>query len=216
MRLIILLACLLCSAAQAAHNQLADRSASSPEYQSEWWQLTANLADRDGRIWNLEWSLYRQHVGLQAASDTPRTGKMSLAHVAITTPDGEYYEQRFEHGAIMQAGATSPRQILDDGDATAGWEWVSQGEELFPARLSFSIADRDLILLLESIGPHSAATEPASVAIDHAASDPLIRVRGFVDRGSKKTYLRGQGRLDREWQTPLLAGNLASDDRLAR
>lgn len=212
MRLIILLACLVCSAAQAAHNQLADGSASTPGYQSEWWQLTANLADRDGRIWNLEWSLYRQHASLQAASDAPRAGKMSLAHVAITTPDGEYREQRFEHGGITRAGATSLPQILDDGAAAAGWEWVSQGEELFPARLSFSIGDRDLILLLESIGPHSAAAEPTSIAIDHAASDPLIRVRGFVDQGSNKTYLRGQGRLDREWQTPLLAGNLASDD----
>lgn len=212
MRLIILLACLLCGPALAAHDPLAERTASSPGYQSEWWQLTADLVDRDGRSWNLEWSLYRQHAGPRAAGDTLRAGKMSLAHVAITTPDGEYYEQRFEHGGILRAGDNSSRQIVDDGDAAVGWEWVSQGEALFPARLSFSIGDRDLNLLLESFGPQSASGQPASVAIDHAASDPLIRVRGFVDQGSRKTYLRGQGRLDREWQTPLLAGNLASGD----
>jgi len=212
MRLIILLACLMCGAAQAAHNPPLERDANAAGYQSEWWRLTASLADRDGRMWNLEWSLYRQHAEPQAAGGASPANGLSLAHVAITTPDGEHHEQRFERGSIVQAGVSSPRQIVAAGDRAVDWEWVSQGAALFPARLSFSLGDRDLNLLLESFGPEGTAGQPAAAATDHASSDPLLRVRGFVDQGANKIYLRGRGRLDRELQAPALAGNLPRED----
>ena len=200
-RLILLIACLLCGSAQAVHNPALEHDAGTPGPRSEWWRLNASLADNDGRMWDLEWSLYRQNSQPRAADGGSQAGRMSLVHVAITTADGEHHEQRFEHGGILQAGKRA-----------AGWEWVSQGATLFPARLSFSIGDRDLNLLLESVDPQGTAGQPVAEAIDHLISDPLIRVRGFVDRGAGKTYLRGRGRLDREWQTPTLAGNLADGD----
>jgi len=209
MRSFLLAACLLCGSAQAAHDPAAEVDAAAARYQSEWWRLTASLADREGRLWGLEWALYRQ----RGAGSAPQSGGISLAHVAITTPDGEYHEQRFEHGGMVRADSAAPRQTVTGSDRGADWEWVSQGAALFPARLSFSVGDRDLNLLLDSRGgTDSAAEQPATQGSGHAVSEPLIRVRGFVDQGSSKTYLRGQGRLDREWQTPLLAGNLAGGD----
>lgn len=209
MRLLILAACLLVGSAQAAHDPAIERSVAAPDYQSEWWRLSASLTDSEGRLWGLEWALYRQLDGKQAAGNAAQTSGMSLAHVGITTPDGEYHEQRFEHGSIVRAGNGAPSGTVAAGAQVAGWEWVSKGAELFPARLSFSVGDRDLNLLLESVG---GAEQLASTALDHGVSDPLIRVRGFVDQGASKTYLRGAGRLDREWQTPALAGNLTGSD----
>lgn len=131
---------------------------------------------------------------------------MSLARVAITGPDGEYHEQRYEHVGNLRAGGDSPRKA----DASApGWKWVTQGATLFPARLSFSPGDRDLDLLLESLGVRSSAGQPATVAIGHVASDALTRVRGFIDQGASEIYLRGRGHLGREWQKPALVGSLA-------
>ena len=209
-RSILLAACLLLGSAQAAHNPAVEHDAGA--YQSEWWRLTASMADKDGRPWQLEWALYRQHSSLQNTAGTPQFGKMSLAHVAITTPDGQHLEQRFDDGDFVQAGGASSI-ILPGDERTMGWKWVSKGASLFPARLSFSVGDRDLNLLLESVGqPNAGDEQPASTAIEHVSSEPLLRVRGFVDRGASKTYLRGQGRLDHEWQTPALAGNPAIED----
>lgn len=58
-----------------------------------------------------------------------------------------------------------------------------------PARLSFDIGGRQLILLLE--------------ALDARGGDDTqreLRVRGFVNRGLEKTYVSGRGRLDRDWR----------------
>lgn len=193
-------------------NPAASRDRGAPGYLAEWWRLDASLVDRDGRPWQLEWTLYRQAPGPRAIAAGEQGGRMVLAHAAITTPDGDYHEQRFSAGGPARAAAIPV-------EGARGWEWVSRGETLFPARLSFNIGDRDLNLLLESAGTlvadNTAAGDPGPSSLRHYPSQPRIRVRGFVDRGADKTYLRGQGRFDREWNSPALADNGSGADWLS-
>jgi predicted secreted hydrolase len=230
-RLLILACCLFINPLGAAQNPPAGDAAFSiqlasveaPRYagesalptnsRAEWWYLNADLADREGRTWGVEWTLYRQTPELQAVGARGQDDRMMLVHAAITTPDGDYHEQQFSAGGRL-------RTVGGEGFAERGaraWEWVSRGETLFPARLSFRIGDRDLILLLESDGADLAGDIDSGerIAAAYSVGQPRIRVRGFVDRGADKTYLHGEGRFQREWNTPGLAGNRPALDRLS-
>lgn len=176
------------------------------ELPGEWWQLTASLTDGDGRPWALEWSLHRQ-PGPRGAGDTRPSASMSLTHVSITTPDGIQHEQRFASRDTSAAGSAALAGKADYDAHRQGWEWVSQGEALLPARLSFSIGERDINLLLQTVGEQDSSTA------DGSGGEPVVRVRGFVDRGASKTYLRGLGRLDREWHSFAQAGKPSAADR---
>jgi predicted secreted hydrolase len=141
-----------------------------------------------------------------------------MAHAAITTPDGHFHEQRFARGGIGQAG------VVRVGAESAGeadhfnawiddWELRSQDANLFPATLRFSIGDRDIILLLESTGQlvtngvDGYSQKSAQGQASYYYSQPHLRVRGFVNQGLDKTYLNGQGWMDREWSSQALAAD---------
>jgi predicted secreted hydrolase len=184
-----------------------------PDYRIEWWYLTANLSDRDGRPWGLQWTLFRQSLSPEQAGEGWSSNQIWMAHAAITTPDGHYHEQRFSRGGIGQAGVN---RIDEDGYFNAwldDWEWRSDSAGLFPASLRFSVGDRDVIVLLESgsepvlngIAGYSQKSPQGQASYYY--SQPRIRVRGFASRGLDKTYLTGQGWLDREWSSQALADN---------
>jgi len=230
-QLLILACCLMTNPLLAAQNPPANDAAfglqlasvegpgysaesAVPDSRAEWWYLSANLVDREGRLWGLEWTLYRQAPGAQAIGAREQiSGRMILKHAAITTPDGDYHEQFFSGGGQLRD--VSGKEPVDAGNND--WEWVSRGEALFPARLSFSIGDRNLNLLLESTGAAGAGDIDSGErnAARYYASQPRIKVRGFVDNGADNTYLRGNGRLDRAWDSPALAGNRPALDRLS-
>ena len=74
-----------------------------PDFRIEWWYLTANLSDRQGRHWGLQWTLFRQALSPpQADLDGWQSSQMWMAHAALTTPDGHFHEQRFARGGIGQ------------------------------------------------------------------------------------------------------------------
>jgi len=184
-----------------------------PDYRIEWWYLTANLSDRDGRQWGLQWTLFRQALSPQPVKSGWNSNQMWMAHAAITTPEGHYFEQRFARGGIGQAGVS---QIYRDGHFNAwmdDWEWRSNGAALLPAKLTFNIGDREVILLLESTGDlvtngiDGYSQKSAQGQASYYYSQPHIRARGFVNQGPHKTYLTGKGWLDREWSSQALAGN---------
>ncbi len=184
-----------------------------PDFRIEWWYLTANLRDGEGRDWGLQWTLFRQALNPQQVAEGWSSNQVWMAHAAITTPDGHFHEQRFARGGIGQAGV---RFAGDEGYFNAwmdDWEWRSSGADLFPAKLSFTIGEREVLLLLESTGNLVAngvdgySQKSAQGQASYYYSQPHIRVRGFVSEGRKKAYLKGQGWLDREWSSQALAPN---------
>ncbi len=184
-----------------------------PDFRIEWWYLTANLKDREGRDWGVQWTLFRQALSPQPVSEGWHSNQVWMAHAAITTPDGHFHEQRFARGGIGQAGVAP---VSAGGRFNAwmdDWEWRSGGASPFPARLKFSVDDREIILLIEATGEPVAngvdgySQKSAQGQASYYYSQPHIRVRGFVNRGLEKTYLSGQGWLDREWSSQALAEN---------
>jgi predicted secreted hydrolase len=187
--------------------------AAHPDYRIEWWYLTANLSDDEGRQWGLQWTLFRQALSPRQVEAGWSSNQIWMAHAAITTPDGHFHEQRFARGGIGQAGVS---RISRDGFFNAwmdDWQWRSNSAALFPAKLEFSVGDREVILMLESSGDLVAngvdgySQKSAQGQASYYYSQPHIRVRGFINQGLDKTYLRGKGWLDREWSSQALADN---------
>ncbi len=184
-----------------------------PDYRIEWWYLTANLEDAEGRHWGLQWTLFRQALSPDPAPSGWHSNQVWMAHAAITTPEGHFHEQRFARGGIGQAGVN---RLAENGYFLAwmdDWEWRSSSESPFPAQLNFSVGERDIVVLLESAGELVAngidgySQKSAQGQASYYYSQPHIRVRGFVSKGSEKVNLQGKGWLDREWSSQALAEN---------
>jgi predicted secreted hydrolase len=182
-----------------------------PDFRIEWWYLTANLTDQSGREWGLQWTLFRQALSPGPAQEGWHSNQMWMAHAAITTPAGHFHEQRFARGGIGQAGVN---RIGQDGYFNAwmdDWQWRSQGADMFPAELSFSVDGREVSMLLEANGEWVAngdngySQKSAQGQASYYYSQPHIRVSGVVDDGLQQFDLAGQGWLDREWSSQALA-----------
>ena len=184
-----------------------------PDYRIEWWYLTANLIDREGRQWGLQWTLFRQALSPERLRVGWQSSQMWMAHAAITTPDGHFHEQRFARGGIGQAGVD---HVSQEGYFNAwmdDWQWRSLGASMFPAKLRFNVGRREVTLLLEANaepvanGIEGYSQKSAQGQASYYYSQPHIRVRGFVSQGLDKQYLSGKGWLDREWSSQALAAN---------
>jgi predicted secreted hydrolase len=184
-----------------------------PDYRVEWWYLTANLEDSEGRLWGLQWTLFRQALSPRRVEAGWHSNQVWMAHSAITTPDGHFHEQRFARGGIGQAGV---EQVSASGHFNAwmdDWEWRSNGAALLPAKLNFSVGKREIQLLLESTGElvvngvDGYSRKSVQGQASYYYSQPHIRVRGSVSEGLDKTWLNGMGWLDREWSSQALAEN---------
>ncbi|MDJ0776756.1 MAG: lipocalin-like domain-containing protein [Gammaproteobacteria bacterium] len=184
-----------------------------PDFRIEWWYLTANLKDRDGRHWGLQWTLFRQALSPNPVTEGWHSNQMWMAHAAITTPEGHFHEQRFARGGIGQAGVT---HIAEQGYFNAwldDWEWRSTAAALFPARLGFTIGEREITLQLQATGElvrngvDGYSQKSAQGQASYYYSQPHIHVRGSITDGVQSTALEGQGWLDREWSSQPLAAN---------
>lgn len=180
-----------------------------PEFRLEWWYLTANLSDAEGRQWGLQWTLFRQALDADNQYDGWSSNQMWMAHAAVTTPSGHYHEQRFARGGIGQADVT-----LGDNSFAAwidDWAWQSDSSSMFPASLQFAVDDFKVSMDLQSSGPfvrhgdRGYSQKSAGKQASYYYSMPFISISGTVTNGGEATELAGQAWLDREWSSEPLS-----------
>ncbi len=51
--------------------QLPEDHAAHPDYRSEWWYLTGNLKDEQGREYGMQWTLFRQGIEQELRTSNP-------------------------------------------------------------------------------------------------------------------------------------------------
>lgn len=175
-----------------------------PDYRIEWWYLTANLSDANGRQWGLQWTLFRQAISARAEPQSWSNNQLWMAHAAISTADGHYYEERFSRGGIGQAGVN-----LDDNFEAwiDDWQWRSDNQSLFPSQLSFNIDGRQVHMQLSSDadwvlnGDRGYSQKSQQGQASYYYSQPNIDIAGSIDG----IPLSGAAWLDREWSSQPLA-----------
>jgi len=142
-----------------------------PEYDIEWWYLTANLRDENKKAYTVQWTLFRFRTPHRA--NNWDNGQVYMAHSSIHAQDKHYFSERFAKGGVCNAGvntvaaqnattnkpllslymddwlwqSTAPMKDQDGSDQPVALSMMTSAAEadkhpsLFPSRLSFSAVE---------------------------------------------------------------------------
>lgn len=203
-----------------------------PDYRIEWWYLTANLEDAEGREYGAQWTLFRTATAPPAKTGTEApvpalaatpwgSPQVYMAHFALTWPQGHRAWQRYarggDHGGLSRAGVTaSPFAAwLDD------WRLSSNGPDWLPLtlqarqdnhalRLELS-SDRELVLQ----GDRGFSQKHPAGGGSWYYSQPFLVAQGEIELNGRHIPVRGQAWLDREWSSQFLQADQAGWDWFA-
>jgi predicted secreted hydrolase len=175
-----------------------------PDFRIEWWYLTANLADPDGTLYGLQWTLFRAALRPQAGADW-LSPQVWMGHAAVTTPSAHFVAERLARGGIGQAGVqASPFSAWID-------EWSMQGPDLSALRLKAAGTDFAYDVQLAAKGPlvlhgdRGYSVKSAAGQASHYYSQPGYQVAGTLTLPSGPVTVSGTAWLDREWSSQPLA-----------
>ncbi|WP_233235206.1 lipocalin-like domain-containing protein [Bordetella sp. LUAb4] len=148
-------------------------------YRIEWWYVTADMKDEEGRDWGAQWTLFRSALRPgpeQAGWESPNVW---MAHAALTDATSHQFAEKFARGGIGQAGVhirvLPARQASDDGQsqsraalatrdqslsggqspAFSAWidDWSLQGPDIDHLTMQANGKDFRYRLALEADGP---------------------------------------------------------------
>lgn len=185
-----------------------------PAFRIEWWYMTGNLTDEQGREFGIQWTLFRQSLTPETDRDQGwQSNQVWMAHAAVATPSGFYHQERFARGGIGQAGVS-----LDDGQFVAwldDWALTGAGDAPLPGHLEFRLnltetpvevsLDLDAGTPLVMHGDNGYSQKSALGQASYYYSQPLIDAVGTVTIGSETFRVHGRSWLDREWSSQPLA-----------
>ncbi|MCC6453645.1 MAG: carotenoid 1,2-hydratase [Caldilineaceae bacterium] len=96
-----------------------------PQYQTEWWYYTGNLADAQGNPYGFQFTIFRSALTptMPARESDLATNQIYMAHFAVSDGPGNSHEsfERFSRGAGGLAGATGDPEVaiwLEDWQVT--------------------------------------------------------------------------------------------------
>jgi predicted secreted hydrolase len=183
--------------------------ASHPDYAVEWWYMTANLSDTQGKDYALQWTLFRFRG--EAQSNPWANEQQFMAHASLHSAENTWFEERFARGGVGNAGVSqAPFAAQLDN-----WRWFSTGAELFPSTLQFTIEqDVRLTLNLSTHGDFVLHGEQGysrklrgSTQASYYYSQPHIEVQGKLVIGKMDIQVSGQAWFDHEWTSQYLDPN---------
>ncbi len=185
-----------------------------PEFQTEWWYLTGNLAAADGRHFGFELTFFRYAVAPAASTDEAasawRAEQIWMAHFAITDTERQRFHtaERLARQALGLAGVgAEPLRVWVE-------DWSLEGDEAAD-RLALRAAAHhegiDLVLELTATQPPVAhgtmGLSRKGAAVGNASyyySVPRLEARGSVGIEGATFTVTGSAWLDREWSTSSL------------
>ena len=180
--------------------------AAHPNFRNEWWYLTGQLEDEQGKHYGFQYTLFR--VGLtppqQNQAAWPRdTLWMGHAALSDSTKKQQWHAQRLSHGGADTAGVNAVpfRAWLDN------WQLGSTGEQAdFPWALSLNTQDFNLALSLDTDKPPVLQGDRG---LSHkGGAGNASYYYSFTDLTASGTLngkpVSGQAWFDREWSTSVL------------
>jgi predicted secreted hydrolase len=195
---------------------------SHPEFRSEWWYFTGNLAGADERRFGFELTLFR----FALAPDRPDrasawgTNQVWMAHMSLTDAQADRFvtAERFSREALGLAGyQPEPFSLwLED------WSVVSEGPDFFPLRLTAGTEEGELGLTLTALkdpvshgedGLDRKGPEPGNAS--HYYSFTRLQATGDIRVGQREDRVNGLAWMDREWGTSALSRSLEGWDWFA-
>ncbi len=191
-----------------------------PEFRSEWWYFTGNLADANGCHFGFQLTFFRVALApVPAARESAwGTNQAWMAHFTLTdTASGRFHAaERLGRGALGIAGAESALFRVWLGD----WQATGDGASgLFPLRLTAAHEGSAIDLELSALKPMVLQGErgwdrkgPEPGNASHYYSYTRLAARGSVRTSNTHFEVTGAAWMDREWGTSALGPELAGWD----
>ena len=183
-----------------------------PDYRIEWWYVTANMQDAQGKSYGVQWTLFRQATLPNDHGEGWGSRQVWMGHAAFTASTVHRFAERFARGGVGQAGVeVAPfRAWIDDWEVGSS---PSSGSNLTPMRLKAAAADFSYDLRLD--GNHSPVLQGQAgysrkSERDQASyyySHPYLSVSGAIVIDGKSIDVIGQAWLDHEWSSQPLASD---------
>ena len=195
-----------------------------PRFRSEWWYLTAVLADAAGREFGVQFTLFRQGLAPRPAQAPAtsaaawRSGQVYMAHVAVAdlAKARHWHEERVARGHPALAGV----QAQPFKAHLEGWQLASTGSGFWPLRLQADAKRFAFDLTLTSTKPivpqgEDGLSRKGPRNASYYYSIPRIDASGRVVVDGVDHTVDGSAWLDREWSTSVLAAEYAGWDWFA-
>lgn len=182
-----------------------------PEFQTEWWYFTGNLADERGREFGYELTFFRRALLAEPIeSNSAWTARdVYMAHFAISDVDGErfLFTERNSRASLGLAGSNQ--------DPLRVWlrDWTFTGDLAVGATAHLSAASDDLSLELDLAaraepvlqgerGLSRKGREPGNASYYYSV--PRLETRGRLAIDGREFEVTGLSWCDREWSTSAL------------
>ncbi|MDR6913326.1 putative secreted hydrolase [Pseudomonas sp. 3296] len=179
-------------------------------FRIEWWYVTANLKDAQGREFGVQWTLFRS--ALKAAPEVAGWANQTiwLGHAAVTSATVHHAAERYARGGVGQAGVSvAPLNAwIDD------WRFSSQGSDPL-ADVQLSARDKDFGYQLRLMstrppvlqGDKGFSQKSEQGQASYYYSQPFFQASGSLDIEGKIYQVTGPAWLDREWSSQPLTAN---------
>lgn len=183
-----------------------------PDYQTEWWYYTGNLATAEGRRFGYQFTVFRRAITPEAVLSPSewRTNQLYMAHFTITDVQQArfYQDQRFGRGAAELAGATAQpryRVWLED------WEVQALDEAAIHTQITANSSRVGIDLHLEQLKPPALqgegglspkSEEPGNASYYYSLS--RLATTGTLRIGDEVFEVSGLSWMDHEFSTSAL------------
>lgn len=190
-----------------------------PEFKTEWWYFTGNLAAQDGRAFGYQLTFFRQGMIPNPEAHQSRfvTQDIKLAHFAVTdvTSDSFVYFQKVSRGAYGEAGFTDGNRLawIDDWSCELLPPLTNEGSmggDRFRIRAKAAALVLDLTLTAakapvihgsDGVSQKSSGEGRAS----HYYSLTRLKTEGTLTINQSEVSVSGLSWFDHEWATNQLA-----------
>jgi predicted secreted hydrolase len=179
---------------------------SHPEFQTEWWYYTGNLADGHNHHYGFELTFFRQGVdrGKEPAAVWDVRDAW-LAHLALSDIDGGhfYHAERLNRSGAGLAGASLDQARIWNGNWHVRWDLAAGTQQMqaIDPRFSFSLTLRpEKPPVVHGINGVSQKAPGAGHA-SHYISFTRLETRGDINMEGRKYHVQGLSWMDHEFFT---------------
>ncbi len=176
------------------------------KFRTEWWYLTTNLRGDDGKQYGCQWTLFR-HASEPLTRNGWEDRTMWMGHAAITSENNHLYTETLARGGVGQAAVENDpfNAFIDDWSFTAldnnfSKALVTASADDFSYRLHL---ERTMPFVLQGVAGYSLKSQQGQASYYY--SQPFFRVDGELKINKRSVHVVGQGWMDREWSSQILA-----------
>ncbi|MCY4465933.1 MAG: carotenoid 1,2-hydratase [Chloroflexi bacterium] len=186
-----------------------------PQFQTEWWYYTGNLADEAGRRFGFQFTIFRRALSAVAAESASefRTNDIYMAHFTVSDIAGGafHHDMRYARGGAGLAGAVSqPRYRVwledwsvraenDDATQTA----IQAASDNFAIDLALQQSKTPALQGDNGLSPKSAGIGNAS----YYYSLSRLETRGQITLDGQRFAVSGHSWMDHEFSTSALGSD---------